>query len=104
MEIHRILGDKVRLYRRSESGPWHSSTYLKGREWRKSTKERSLARAKDIAEDWYFDLTARDRVGELKSGKSFADAAKAFAKEYEAITQGRRSPKWVQGHRISSSE
>ena len=25
MEIHRILGDKVRLYRRAEGGPWHCS-------------------------------------------------------------------------------
>ena len=51
MEIHRILGDKVRLYRRAESGPWHCSTFLNSKEWRKSTKERSLARAKDIAVD-----------------------------------------------------
>jgi hypothetical protein len=29
MEIHRILGDKVRLYRRKEGGAWHASTYLK---------------------------------------------------------------------------
>lgn len=99
MEIHRILGDKVRLYRRSESGPWHCSTYLKSKEWRRSTKERSLARAKDIAEDWYFELCAKDRYGELRSGKTFAEAAKAFEKEYEAITRGRRSPKWVQGHK-----
>jgi integrase len=99
LEIHRILGDKVRIYRRAESGPWHCSTYLKGKEWRKSTKERSLGRAKDIAEDWYLDLCAKDRFGELRSGKSFATAAKKFEEEYEAITHGRRSTKWVQGHK-----
>ena len=99
MERHKILGEKVHLYRRAEGGPWHCYTYLKGQEWRRSTKERSLARAKDVAEDWYFELCAKDRYGELKSGKTFAEAAKTFEKEYEAITRGRRSPKWVRGHK-----
>ncbi len=99
MEIHRILGDKVRLYRRADGGNWHCSTYLDSKEWRKSTKQRSLGRAKDVAEDWYLELCAKKRFGELESGKTFAQAAKQFEKEYEAITRGRRSPKWVQGHK-----
>lgn len=99
MEIHRTLGDKVRIYRRVDGGTWHCSTYMKGKEWRKSTKERSLARAKDVAEDWYLELCAKDRFGELHTGKTFAEAAKKFEEEYEAITRGRRSPKWVQGHK-----
>ncbi|MEL6769424.1 MAG: site-specific integrase [Pseudomonadota bacterium] len=99
MEIHRICGNKVRLYRRRDGGAWHCSTFLKGREWRRTTKEKSLGRAKDVAEDWFLELTARDRYGELRTGKSFAEAAQTFAAEYEAITRGRRSPKWVQGHK-----
>ena len=99
MEIHRILGDKVRLYRRTEGGSWHCSTYLDSKEWRKSTKQRSLSRAKDIAEDWYLELCAKKRYGELQSGKTFAQAAAQFEKEYEAITRGRRSQKWVDGHK-----
>jgi integrase len=99
MEIHKILGDKVRIYRRADGGAWHCSTYLKSKEWRRSTKEKSLAKAKDVAEDWYFELCARDRYGELKTGKTFAEAAKKFEEEYEAITHGRRSPKWVEGHK-----
>ncbi len=99
MEIHKTLGDKVRIYRRRDGGKWHCSTYMKGKEWRKSTKEVSLARAKDIAEDWYLELCGKDRFGELHTGKTFAQAAKKFETEYEAITQGRRSPKWVQGHK-----
>jgi integrase len=99
LEIHRTLGDKVRIYRRREGGAWHCSTYLKGKEWRQSTKEKSLARAKDVAEDWYLELCAKDRFGDLQSGKTFAQAAKKFEDEYEAITRGRRSPKWVQGHK-----
>ncbi len=99
MEIHRILGDKVRLYRRNDGGAWHCSTYLKSKEWRKSTKQKSLAKAKDIATDWYMDLTARDHFGQLHTGKTFAEVARTFEEEYEAITRGRRSPKWVQGHK-----
>jgi hypothetical protein len=99
MEIHRTLGDKVRIYRRRDGGNWHCSTYLKGKEWRKSTKESSLSRAKDIAEDWYLQLCAKDRFGELRSGKTFSQVARKFEEEYEAITRGRRSPKWVQGHK-----
>lgn len=45
------------------------------------------------------ELRGKARAGILPSGRSFADAAKTFTEEYEAITQGRRSPKWVQGHK-----
>ncbi len=60
---------------------------------------KSLALAKDVAEDWYLELCAKDRFGELHSGKTFTEAAKKFEVEYEAITRGHRSPKWVQGHK-----
>ena len=99
MERHRILGDKVILHRRVDGGNWHAYTFMKGQEWRKSTKEKSLAKAKDIATDWYMELCARDHYGELKTGKTFAEVAKVFEQEYEATTRGHRSPKWVQGHK-----
>jgi hypothetical protein len=72
MERHRILGDQVILYQRSEGGSWHCSTFLKGKEWRKSTKEKSLARAKDVATDWFNGLQAKNHLGELNTGKTFA--------------------------------
>jgi len=99
MERHKILGDQVSLYRRSEGGAWHCCTFLKGEEWRKSTKQKSLSLAKDVATDWFNELQAKDHLGELASGKSFAQVAKMFEKEYEATTRGHRSPKWVQGHK-----
>ena len=99
MERHRILGDKVVIYRRSKGGNWYSYTYLEGQEWRQSTKEKSLAKAKDVATDWYMELCSKAHYGELKKGKSFADIAEIFTKEYEATTQGHRSPKWVQSHK-----
>ncbi|MCE8511045.1 site-specific integrase [Ruegeria pomeroyi] len=99
MERHAILGNKVKLYRRSSGGNWHCYTFLKGKEWRKSTKQKSLAQAKDVAEDWYMELRNKDRFGEFETGTSFEKTARTFEREYEAITQGRRSPKWVQGHK-----
>lgn len=99
MEKHLILGDKVSLYRREMGGKWHCYTYLNGRRWRKSTKQTSLSLAKDIAEDWYLGLCSKKRYGELTPAKTFASASKKFEAEYEAITQGRRSPKWVQSHK-----
>lgn len=99
MERHRILGDKVALYRRRDGGVWHAYTFLEGKEWRQTTKQTSLAKAKDVATDWYMTLTAKGHYGELKAGKSFKEVARVFEAEYEATTQGHRSPKWVQGHK-----
>lgn len=99
MPKHSILGGKVHLYKRGRSRFWQCSTFLEGRNRRKSTGEESLSHAKEIAEDWYMELRGKARAGILPSGRSFADAAKIFTEEYGAITQGRRSPKWVQGHK-----
>lgn len=99
MERHKILGDQVVLFRRREGGAWHCYTFFKGNDLRSSTKEKSLARAKDVATDWYNELCAKDHLGELNTGKSFAQIAKMFEEEYEATTKGHRSPKWVQGHK-----
>ena len=55
-EIHRILGNKVRVYQRDGTPVWYCSTYLSGKNRRTSTKEKSLGKAKDFAEDWYFQL------------------------------------------------
>jgi hypothetical protein len=42
---------------------------------RVSTKLESLAQAEDFAEDWYLELRGKHRAGELKSEKTFRDAA-----------------------------
>lgn len=56
MAKHTILGGKVHLYQRPNSSYWQCSTYLKGKNRRTSTKEDSLSKAKDFAEDWYLQL------------------------------------------------
>jgi integrase len=99
-EHHEMMGGKVHVYRRENSSHWQCSTFLNGRNWRVSTKEDSLALAKEFAEDWYLELRVKVRLGELKGGKSFKVAAEKFLNEYEIITEGERSPKYVEGVRI----
>ena len=97
---HRILGGKVQLYRRGDSGYWWCSASVAGQQRRASTKEENLALAKSLAEDWYLELRGKSRAGLLKTEKTFADTAAQFTKEYGIITEGQRSPRWVEGHQI----
>jgi integrase len=56
--------------------------------------------AQQVAEDWYLTLRGKDRAGLLKTERSFDEVAKQFLREYEIITEGQRSPRWVEGHGI----
>lgn len=97
VETYELMGGKLHIYRRENSQNWQCSTFLAGKNWRKSTKEDSFGHAKAIAEDWYLELKGKMRGGELKVGKTFKHAADKFLPEYEAITFGERSPKYVKG-------
>lgn len=98
-EVHELLEGKLRVYKRPESRHWQCSTFLAGKNRRKSTKLESLSHAKEYAMEWYLDLRGKQRTGELKDGRTFREAAKQFEHEYEVITQGQRSPKYVQLHK-----
>ncbi len=95
---HQILGGKVYVYRREGSPVWQCSTYMKGRNWRVSTREDGLEQAKQVAEDWYLRLRGEDKAGILKSEKTFNQAADKFLEEYATLTEGERSPKWAASH------
>jgi integrase len=94
---HTILGDKVHVYKRPNSSYWQCSSYLAGKNRRTSTKEESLSKAKEIAEDWYLQLRGKLRTGELKTEKTFRHASEQFLREYDIITQGQRSKVYVDG-------
>ncbi len=96
---HSLMDGKVQLYIRAGSPHWQCSCTVAGRQKRTTTKEESLARAKDVARDWYLGLMGKYRAGELKPGKTFKEAADRFMDEFETITQGQRSPVYVQGHK-----
>lgn len=99
MQKHMILGGKAHVYKRERSRYWQCAMFLNGKMHRVSTKEDGLSRAKDVAEDWCLELMGKSRRGELKDEKTFKQAAERFLIEYEAITQGERSPAWVRGHK-----
>ena len=63
-EVHELMGGELRVYRRENSSRWQCSTFLNGKNHRKSTKEESLSKAKDIAEDWYLELRGKNRDAE----------------------------------------
>lgn len=98
-EKHQILGGKVHVYKRPRSVVWQCSTYIEGMNRRVSTKEDSLAKAKEFAEDWYLDLRGKKARGELVAETTFTQAAARFVKEYEVITAGERNEIYVRGHK-----
>ena len=89
---HTILGGKVHIYQGPNTTHWQCASFLAGKNRRTTTKEESLFRAKDFAEDWYLQLRGKLRHGELKSGKLFSEAAKLYLREFDIMNQDRRSP------------
>ena len=96
--VHEILGGKVQLFRRPNSERWHARASINGKQHRHSTKQTSLASAKDVAEDWFLTLKGKIARGEAVSGKTFKYAAERFLVEFKVLTQGQRSPLYIQRH------
>jgi len=102
-EQYSILGGKVHVYKRPNSSLWQCSSYFAGKNRRTSTKEDSLAKAKEIAEDWYLQLRGKLRSGEIKTEKTFREASELFLREYDIITQGQRSKDYLKGQHWRST-
>ena len=98
MAHHTLMGGKLHVYKRENSDVWQCSTFMGGKNRRKSTKCDSLEQAKDFAEDWYLQLKVKNRAGLLKNERTFKQAAEQFRREYEIITEGTRSPTYVGAH------
>lgn len=95
---HSLLDNKIQLYMRPLSPHWHCSCTVAGKQLRKTTKEESLARAKDVARDWYLGLLGKYRSGEIKQGRLFRLAAERFLHEYETLMDGQRNPQYIKDH------
>jgi Phage integrase, N-terminal SAM-like domain len=96
METHDLMGGKLHVYKRENSRYCQCSTYLAGKNRRMTTKEESLAHAKEIAEDWYLELRGKARAGQLALGPTFKREVDAFLQEYEPLTAGQRNAKYIQ--------
>lgn len=99
-QTHEVLGGKAYVFRRIDSQFWQCAAYIKGYNYRSSTRECHLHHAIKYAEDWYFRLRGLESVGQLNPTQetTFRQVAEQFMKEYSVITEGQRSPRWVQGH------
>lgn len=100
MAKHTLMGGKLHVYKRENSEYWQCSTYLAGKNRRVSTKEESLSKAKDFAEDWYLELHGKHKRGEVKNEKTFRKAVAQFLREYDFITEGQRNQKYVENQRM----
>ncbi len=100
MAKHTLMGGKLHVYKRENSEVWQCSTYLAGKNRRVSTKEESLSKAKDFAEDWYLELHGKHKRGEVKNEKTFRQAVDQFLREYDFITEGQRNPEYVESQRM----
>ena len=99
MTSHEVLGGIVQIYKRGGRF-WQCSASVGGKQFRASTKKESLSLAREVAEDWFLTLCGKDHAGLLQTEKTFQRAADQFLKEYGVITEGQRSPRWVDGHGI----
>jgi integrase len=93
------MDGRLHVYRRENSRHWQASAFFEGKNHRVTTKEESLSRAKDFAEDWFLELKGKVRRGEVKGGKTFKVAADQWLREIVVLTEGERSPKYVGEHR-----
>lgn len=98
MAHHTLMDGKLHVYKRERSQYWQCSTFIADRNWRQSTREESLERAKDFAEDWYLTLKGKHKAGVLRVGRTFREAATQFEREYGVMTQGQRNAEYVRGH------
>lgn len=106
-EKHPVLGGKAYVYKRGRSSYWQAAAYLRGYNYRTSTKETYLHEAIHYAEEWYFNLRGQASIGVLETPAekqekekvlTFRDVADKFIQEYSVITEGQRSPAWIRGH------
>lgn len=95
---HELLGGKVQVFQRANSPYWQCSATVGGRQFRASTKTEGLAQARDFAEDWFLTLKGKERFGggiPKAKGKTFKEVADVFMREFELLTQGERSARYI---------
>jgi integrase len=102
-EHHTILGGKVHVYKRPNSTFWQCSSFFAGKNHRTTTKDDSLSRAKEIAEDWYLRLRGKLHDGVIKSEKTFREVSEHYLREFDIMTQGQRNKRYIEGQHWRSS-
>ena len=82
--VGTLFHGRLRLEKLPTTENISARLYTQGKYVRKSTGESTLARAKDVASEWFKDLLTRDRNGQRIHGATFADYAKSFLQRIDA--------------------
>ena len=93
VESHVLMDGALHVYRRVGSRFWQCSTYLGSRNHRQTTKEESLAAAKDFARDWYMERCVEDRQRRRGGVPLINGSALPAVAEPSPAVDGRRRPK-----------
>ncbi|MDO7837081.1 site-specific integrase [Sphingobium sp. HBC34] len=114
MTSHDLFDGRLQVYKRGEGRYWQCAARVGGQRYRESTKQESLALAKEIAEDWYLSLHGKMRRGELsdpppssrsvnyhstkpkKHEPTFKQAYEEYLAEVKVLALSVRSPKYAQ--------
>lgn len=114
MNSHKMFDGRLQVYKRGDGIHWQCAARVGGKRFRESTKQESLALAKQVAEDWYLSLHGKMRNGTLETGPALTAAAEyrsarpkknelTFEKAYEAyradvavLALSVRSPKYAE--------
>lgn len=96
MTTHTMFDGRLQVYRRADGKTWQCAARVGGERFRESTRETELARAKDVAEEWYLDLRGRLRNGQItKREKTFGEAAEDYMRHARVLAATVRSPAYV---------
>lgn len=97
MATHSMFDGRLQVYRRGNSRYWQCAARVNGERFRQSTKEETLDRAKDFAEEWYLDLRGKTRRGEIvQKERTFAEAAEKYLAAARVLARDVRSPKYIE--------
>jgi integrase len=91
--VRKLFEGRLRIEQRPPRRAYYARVCIQGKLLVKSTGETTIAAAKRVAGEWYRDLLARARTGELIHGRSFEDVAEKFLKHAEqvkAVSEGQR--------------
>lgn len=96
MTTHTMFDGRLQVYRRGDGKVWQCAARVGGERFRSSTHETELARAKDVAEEWYLDLRGRLRNGQIvKREKTFGQAAEDYMRHARVLAATVRSPAYI---------
>lgn len=91
--VRKLFEGRLRIEQRPPRRAYYARVCIQGKLLVKSTGETTIAAAKRVAGEWYRDLLARARTGELIHGRTFEDIAEKFlthADQVQSVSVGQR--------------